>query len=84
MTFLHAGLAAAGFACVAIPIVIHLLFRRRRKPTPWAAMRFLLEAMRRQRRRLRLETLLLLAARCLMLACLAAAIARPLLSGASG
>lgn len=49
---------------------------------PWAAMRFLLEAMRKQRRRLRLETLILLAVRCLLLACLGAAIARPILAGA--
>jgi hypothetical protein len=82
MTFLHTTLAAAGLAAVAIPIIIHLLFRQRRKPLPWAAMRFLLEAMRKQRKRLRLETLILLAVRCLLLACLAAAIARPIFAGA--
>lgn len=82
MSFVHGALAAAGFACVAIPIIIHLLFRQRRKPMAWAAMRFLLEAMRRQRRRLRLETLILLAVRCLLVACLAAAIARPMLGRA--
>lgn len=82
MTFLHAGLAAAGLACVAIPIIIHLLARRRRRPVMWGAMRFLLEAYRKQRRRLQLEQLLLLAARCLLVALLAAAIARPLLEGA--
>lgn len=82
MTFLHAGLAAAGLACVAIPIIIHLLFRRRRKPIQWAAMRFLIEAMRKQRRRLQLEQLLLLLARCLVIACAAAAIGRPALEKA--
>lgn len=82
MTFLHTTLALAGIASIAIPIVIHLLFRQRRKPVPWGAMRFLLEALRKQRRRLRLETILLLLTRCLLLACLAAAIARPILSGA--
>lgn len=82
MTFLHASLAAAGFACVAIPIIIHFLFRNRRRPIQWAAMRFLLEALRKQRRRLRLEQLILLATRCLLLAALAAAIARPLLERA--
>lgn len=79
MTFLHSTLLFAGLACVAIPIVIHLLFRRRRRPIRWAAMRFLLEAMRRQRRRLRLEQILLLVARCLLIALLAAAVARPML-----
>lgn len=81
MTFLHWGLAAAGIACVAIPILIHLLMRRRRKPVMWGAMRFLLEAYRRQRRRLMLEQWLLLAARCLLVLLLGLAIARPLLRG---
>lgn len=76
---LHPALLVTGLACVAIPIVIHLLLRRRRKPVPWAAMRFLLEAYRRQRRRLTLEQLLLLAARCLLVALLGAALARPML-----
>lgn len=82
MTFLHATLALAGLACVAIPIIIHLLFRRRRKPIVFGAMRFLVEALQRQRRRLRLEQLLLLLARCLALACLAAALGRPALEAA--
>ena len=55
MTFLHAGLAAAAVGAVAIPILIHLLMRRRRRPVMWGAMRFLLEAYRRQRRRLMVE-----------------------------
>ncbi|TVQ62741.1 MAG: VWA domain-containing protein [Phycisphaerales bacterium] len=82
MTFLHAGIALAGLACVAIPILIHLLSRQRRKPIVWGAMRFLLEAYRKQRRRLQLEQLLLLAARCLLILLLGAAIARPLLERA--
>ncbi len=82
MTLLHLGLGLAGVACVAIPIVIHLLFRRRRKPILWGAMRFLLEAYRRQRRRLTLEQFLLLAARCLVVALLALAIGRPVLEAA--
>ena len=32
MTFLNAGLLAAGLAAVSIPILIHLLMRQRRKP----------------------------------------------------
>lgn len=79
MTFLHLALATAGFACVAIPIIIHFLFRNRRKPIQWAAMRFLIEALRKQRRRLRLEQMILLATRCLLIAAIAAAIGRPLL-----
>lgn len=80
MNFVHAGLAIAGLAAVAIPIVIHLLFRQRRRPIEWGAMRFLLEAYRRSRHRMRLEQWLLLALRCLILALLGLALARPLLS----
>src|SRR5581483_12240969 len=55
--------------------VIHLLNRRRFQIVHWAAMRFLLSAQRKNARRLRLEQLLLLAVRCLMLLLLVAALA---------
>ena len=84
MTFLHPILLGLGGACVAIPIVIHLLMRRRRKPVRWAAMRFLLEAYKKRQRRVRLEQLLLLAARCLLIALIALAVGRPMLGGESG
>lgn len=80
MTFLNLGLALGGLACIAIPILIHLLFRKRRKPIQWAAMRFLLEAYRKQRRRLTLEQIILLACRCLVIACVAIALGRPVLN----
>lgn len=76
--FLHPILLGIGAACVAIPIVIHLLMRRRRKPVRWAAMRFLLEAYKQRQRRVKLEQLLLLAARCLLIALIALAIGRPM------
>ncbi|MEZ6318656.1 MAG: BatA domain-containing protein [Phycisphaerales bacterium] len=79
MTFLHPAILLAGVLAVAIPIVIHFFMRRRRRPIPWAAMRFLMEAYRKRRRRLTLEQLLLLAARCALLALLGAALARPLI-----
>ncbi|HZW09336.1 MAG TPA: BatA domain-containing protein [Phycisphaerales bacterium] len=82
MTFLHPILLGVGLAGVAIPIAIHLLMRRRRRPVRWAAMRFLIEAYKRKQRRLRLEQLLLLAARCLLVAVIALAIARPMVSRA--
>lgn len=83
MSFLHPLLFGAGAAAVGIPIIIHLLFRRRRKPVVWAAMRFLLEAYRQRRRRLRLEQLLLLAARCALIALIALALGRPIAQSAS-
>ena len=61
MTFVTAGLAVAGVLGMAIPIIIFLLWRQRRTPIEWGAMRFLLEAYRKHRRRLRFEQLLLLA-----------------------
>ena len=84
MTFVNPLILAAGLAAIAIPIAIHLLMRRRRKPTPWAAMRFLQEAIRRRRRRLQLEKLLLLVVRCLLVAAIALALGRPMVRGLAG
>lgn len=55
--------------------------RQRRKPIEFAAMRFLIEAFRKHKRRLQLEQMILLAVRCLILATLGFALARPLLTG---
>ncbi len=82
MNVLHTSLLAAGLAAVAIPVLIHLLMRRRRRPMAWGAMRFVLEAYRRTRRRLLVQRWLLLLARCLLVAALGVVLARPLLSGA--
>lgn len=79
MTFVTTSLAIAGLVAVSIPIIIHLLSRQRRRPIEWAAMRFLIEAFRKQRRRLRVQQLLLLTVRCLIILLLGAALARPLL-----
>ncbi len=68
----------AGVLFASIPIVIHILNRRRYKTVPWAAMDFLLRAMRKNRRRLKFEQWLLLAARCLVMLLVATALARPL------
>src|SRR5207302_1137429 len=51
----------------SIPVIIHLLHRRRFRVVNWAAMRFLLAAQRKNSRRIRLEQLILLALRCLMI-----------------
>lgn len=67
-----------GLALGSAPILIHLLNRRKFKETQWAAMRFLLEAVRKNSRRLRIEQLLLLAVRTLLLLLLALALAQPL------
>ncbi len=64
-------------ALAAVPVLIHWLFRRRYREVSWGAMQFLHEAVRKQSRRTRLEQLLLLAARILVLVLLVLALARP-------
>jgi len=83
LSFLHPSLLLAGLASVAIPILIHLLMRRRRKPMPWAAMRFVQEAFKKLRRRLLIQQWLLLAARCLLVCLIALAVGRPVWDAAS-
>ena len=76
VTFLAPGsLLLLGAA--AVPLIIHFLARRQWRVVRWAAMEFLLRAMRRQRRRLRFENLLLLALRVGAIVCLALAAGRP-------
>src|SRR5262249_30493918 len=64
--FLNPGFLAAGAALVSLPILIHLINRLRFKRVRWAAMEFLLKSQKRNRRRLIIEQLLLLALRCLL------------------
>jgi hypothetical protein len=76
MTFLN-PILLLGLAAVAVPILIHLLNRRKFQKVVWAAMRFLQSSVERNQRRMRLEDMILLALRCLLLALLALALARP-------
>src|SRR3989442_1572502 len=75
--FLTPGFFGAGVVLASIPIIIHILNRRRFKIVNWAAMEFLLRALRKNRRRLRFEQWLLLAVRCCVLLLLGLALARP-------
>src|SRR5262245_37555571 len=70
-------LAALGVAVgvVSIPIIIHLLNRKRFRIVTWAAMRFLLAPQRENTRRLRIEQLVLLAVRSLLVLLLILAMA---------
>ena len=65
-----------GLAGAALPVIIHLLNRRRVPVMDWGAMQFL-EPGRRARRRIRLAEMLLMAARMSLLAIVALAMARP-------
>ncbi len=75
---LNPGMLLAGGLAATIPIIIHLLNKRRYRIVQWAAMDFLLEADKKNRRRVRLENLILLALRCLAMFLLGLLLARPL------
>ncbi|MEM8873719.1 MAG: BatA domain-containing protein [Planctomycetota bacterium] len=78
MSFLNPIFAILGVALVAIPVIIHILNRRRFKRVKWAAMEFLLKAMKKNRKRLRFESWLLLLTRCAIVALIGMALARPM------
>ena len=71
-------------AAISIPVLIHLLNRRRYRRVPWAAMRFLKISVDQNQRRMRLEDWILLLLRCAVVALLASLLARPVLEGVSG
>src|SRR5215217_8640627 len=70
-------LAAAALAAGAapVPVIIHLLNRKRYVVVNWAAMRFLLAAQKKNVRRLKLEQWVLLAVRTLLVLLVALAMA---------
>jgi hypothetical protein len=76
LAFLHPALLW-GLALGAVPILLHLLQRRRYRVRRWAAMEFLRTTVRRSSRRLRIEQWLLLLVRALILILAALALARP-------
>ncbi|MCI0642220.1 MAG: BatA domain-containing protein [Gemmataceae bacterium] len=80
--FLNAAVLA-GLAAVAIPILIHLLHRRRFQTIDWGAMQFL-KLSQTTRRRLWLEELLLLLLRIGLIAVLVLGLAGPYATGLGG
>lgn len=72
-----------GLAAVSVPVIIHLLNRRKFQKVVWAAMRFIQTSVERNQRRMRVEDMILLALRCLLLALLAFALARPAFKNAA-
>ena len=79
LPFVHPELAGYALLATMIPVLIHLINRRRHRRVPWAAMQFLLAASKRSLRRLRMEQWLLLALRMALVALVGLAIARPFL-----
>ena len=68
------GLAAG------LPIIIHLLSRRKYNQVSWAAMEFLIAALKKNARRIRIEQLILLLVRVAILVFLGLALADPVFS----
>ncbi|MFZ4768117.1 MAG: BatA domain-containing protein, partial [Roseimicrobium sp.] len=79
MTFLNAILLA-GAAAFLIPLLIHLLNKRRVTTVAWGAMFLLHEALRQRKRNLKVEQWLLLLTRIAIPIVLAFCLARPVLS----
>ncbi|HJL42393.1 MAG TPA: BatA domain-containing protein [Myxococcales bacterium LLY-WYZ-16_1] len=69
-----------GIAAAALPVLIHLLFRRQPRRQPFPAMELLMQSIRRVERSWRLLRWLLLAARVAVLAAFALAASRPFFS----
>lgn len=76
ISFVTAGLAA-GAALAAIPVIIHLVMRQTPKRVIFPALRLIKERQKRSHKRLRIRNWLLLAARALLIALMALALARP-------
>jgi len=63
MEFWH-GALLAGTATFAIPVVIHLMFRMRKRRIVFSSLRFLQQSVMKQSQRLRLREIILLLLRC--------------------
>jgi hypothetical protein len=79
MSFINGALLPA-LLLASVPIIIHLFFRRQFQRIDWAPMRYLQLTIRRNRRRLQIEQLILLLLRILAVAAIVMAVCRPVLS----
>ena len=68
---------------VVAPLVIHLLYRQRYREISWAAMEYLLAAIEKSARRMRIQQWLLLLVRMLLLLLILLAMAEPLVRNLS-
>jgi hypothetical protein len=78
LTFLNSPLLW-GLSLAAIPLIIHLLYRRQYRRVDWAPMRYLKLSIQRNRRRIRIEQLLLLLLRTAVVLLLFFLVARPVM-----
>src|SRR5215475_7458985 len=82
MMFMSAGLLA-GLLLASVPIIIHILNRRRFQIIDWPPMKYLKLTLKKNRRRIRIEQMILLAMRTLAVILLILAVARPVISQGS-
>src|SRR6266850_2457196 len=71
-------------AAGAAPVIIHLWNKRRHREIRWAAMQYLLAAIRNNSRRITIEQLILLLIRTLAVVLVAFAVAEPYLNAQEG
>ena len=71
-----------GLGLASIPLIIHLLFRRKFRRIEWAPMKYLKLTIQRNRRRIQIEQLLLLLLRTALIAVLVGMVARPIVNAA--
>src|SRR5438270_7989393 len=76
MSFVHVYLLG-GLSLLAVPLLVHLALRERPRRLAFPAFRFLQQTYRSNRRKLRLQHLLLLLLRLLVVAAICLALARP-------
>ncbi|QEG35579.1 BatA domain-containing protein [Bythopirellula goksoeyrii] len=79
MSFLFQSLLSIGLPLVALPLVIHLINLRRHQKVNWAAMDFLLESQKRNKKWIMLRQLLLLLLRTSAIALAVLMLAGPVL-----
>lgn len=80
MTFLAPWFLLAAAAGI-IPVLLHMIHRRRAKEAPFPTLRFLRASVEKTRRRRRVQDLLLMALRAAAIVILAVGLARPTLTG---
>lgn len=69
-----------GISAVSIPIIIHMLNKRKFERVVWAAMRFLKVSVEQNQRRIQVEDMLLLLLRCLLVLLIVMVLSRPVLN----
>lgn len=80
MSFIHFSLLG-GLFLIGIPILLHLILKQKPKQLPFPAFRFLKQRQLINRRRLRLQQILLLALRMVLIALMVLAMSRPQVLG---